>query len=209
MNKYYGFSAQDYFVMKMLNNKEGGWFLELGTNHPMGVNNTFLLEHKLGWKGLMIEYDNTYEHLYPVYRPRSRYLIADARKIDYVSELKNWNFPKDIDYLSFDLEADNRSTLEVLELFDATLLDEYRFATITFEHDVYRGDFFETRKKSREILEKRGYVLVFADVMCNETYGPYEDWYVHPALVDMERVAKVKTTESLHHLKIEQILDQI
>ena len=186
-----------------------GFFVELGSNHPVGVNNTFILEAKYGWSGLMIEYDDTFFNLYPVYRPRSQYIKDDARKIKYLEEFTKRNYPKDMDYLSFDLEADDRSTLEVLEIFDKEVLPTYTFATVTFEHDFYRGDFFETRKKSREIFEKHGYVCVFPDVKCNETYGEYEDWYVHPRLVDMEHVNKVKTTKSMHHKEIEMFLDTL
>jgi len=97
--------------------------------------------------------------------------------------------------------------LELLFLLDKKIFNEYKFATVTFEHDIYRGDFFNTREISRNIFESRGYVLVFPDVkVMNDGYEPFEDWYVHPDLVDMEYVNKIKTTDSLNCDEIKNIL---
>ena len=60
------------------------------------------------------------------------------------------------------------------------------FLKSCFENDIYNTNFDNTRLKSREIFSKRGYVCVFEDV--NNDDCPYEDWYVHPDLVDMNYV---------------------
>jgi hypothetical protein len=207
MQKYYGQSAQDYYVIKCMKEKTNGTFVEIGSNHPIGVNNTYLLENRYGWSGFMIEYDNTFEHLYPIHRPRSYYMIRDATTINFRDEFEKVGFPKNIDYLQLDLDVENRSTLTTLENLDTQVLDTYKFATITLEHDIYRGDYFETRKISREILSKRGYIIVFPDVHAGHPYGEHEDWYVHPDLVDMEFINKVKQTTSLKADEILKILD--
>jgi FkbM family methyltransferase len=114
-----------------------------------------------------------------------------------------------MDYLQIDLDVDNKSTLETLILLNETVFDTYKFATITFEHDCYRGDFYDTRNISREIFKSRGYVLVFPDV-CTEYGGegwrPFEDWYVHPDLVDMDFIHKVKQANGHPHIEISNIL---
>jgi hypothetical protein len=207
MQKFYGQSAQDYYVEKVMKGKTFGTFVEIGSNHPIGVNNTFLLEHKYGWSGFMIEYNGEYINEYKLYRPRSYHFIRDATTIDFREEFEKVNFPKNVDYLQIDLDVENRSTLTTLENMDKQVFDNYKFATITFEHDIYRGDYFETRRISREIFAKRGYVLVFPDVHAGEPYGEHEDWYVHPDLVDMDFVNKIKTTESLRSGEIVKRLD--
>ena len=53
--------------------------------------------------------------------------------------------------------------------------------------NVYHTNFDNTRLKSRDIFKKRGYVCVFEDINNGVEY-PYEDWYVHPDLVDMNYV---------------------
>ena len=148
---------QDVFVYTMTNRKRNGTFLEIGANHPITTNNTYVLESNLKWRGIMIEYDAQFRNLYTDLRPLSTFVINDATKIDYLQLLEQGNFPKEMDYLQIDLDVDNRSTLTTLELLDKTVFDHYKFATLTFEHDIYRGDFFETRKISRDILQSRGY----------------------------------------------------
>jgi hypothetical protein len=55
MQKYFGGAAQDYFVRKVLKDKTYGTFVEIGSNHPVLVNNTYILEAGLGWTGFMVE----------------------------------------------------------------------------------------------------------------------------------------------------------
>ena len=197
---YYGQSAQDYFVEAITTRKQDGYFLEIGSNHPITNNNTYMLEQKYNWKGLMVEYDKSFEPLYKTHRPNSIYKLDDARKINYRDVLDTHLFPTNIDYLSLDLDVDNKSTLDTLILLNDTVFDKYKFATITFEHDIYTGNYFDTQQISRKILLDRGYELVFPNVSVwwEGLYKPYEDWYVHPDLVDMKLINKIKVNESLN-----------
>lgn len=52
---------QDLYVLWKLNNKSGGTFVEVGTAYPSGSNNTWLLESKLKWSGVLVE-PNPYFH---------------------------------------------------------------------------------------------------------------------------------------------------
>jgi len=207
----YSQASQDIFVTNVLKHKKNGYFLEIGTNDPIIGNNSYILEKKYNFKGVLVEYEKQYEESYKKYRKNSIYIIDDARKIDYKNTLEINEFPKNIDYLQIDLDVDNKSTLETLLLFDETIFDTYKFATITFEHDFYRGDFFNTRQISREIFKKRGYCLVFPDICTDQGcvgtgWQPFEDWYVHPDLVDMNFINIIKTEKSLRNDHIKNIL---
>jgi len=186
---YNGQSEQDKFVLHILKEKRNGFFLEIGSNDPILVNNTYLLEKEYHWKGIMVEYNETFLPLYKNHRLNSIHIIEDATKIDYISILNNNNAPLHIDYLQIDLEVSNKSTIITLENLDKDVFDKYKFATITFEHDAYGYLNDDTRLKSREIFKNRGYVCVFKDV--SNGNNPYEDWYVHPDLVDMDYVNKL------------------
>jgi hypothetical protein len=201
-------ALQDLFVISILKNKKNGYFLEIGANHPITGNNTYILEKEYGWKGLMIEYDSSFEQLYKDLRPNSIYRISDARLVDYRGILDTNAFPCNIDYLQIDLDVNNKSTLDTLLLLDNTCFDKYKFATITFEHDIYTGNYFNTREISREIFKKRGYELVFPDVAVffGGRYCPFEDWYVHPDLVDMDYVNKIRSNVGLNVEEIHKIL---
>jgi|UniRef100_A0A6C0F144 hypothetical protein len=204
----YSQAGQDVFVSHATKFKKNGTFLEIGTNHPITDNNSYILETKYGWSGLLVEYNNTFESLYKIHR-KSKYIIADARTIDYRAYLDSNNFPTNIDYLQIDLDVNNRSTLDTLELFNNTVFDKYKFACITFEHDIYTGNYFNTRNISREIFKNRGYVAVFKDVrfrVKTANGDPFEDWYVNPDLVDMDYINNIKTDTSL---KWEEIIEII
>lgn len=188
-----GQALQDKFVLSVLKNKKNGYFLEIGSNHPIQINNTYILENEYNWKGLMVEYDKKWENEYKKHR-NSNYIIADATTIDYKQKFEELQFPPNMDYLQIDLEVNNGSTINTLENLNINIFPYYKFAVVTFEHDIYRGDYFNTRNRSREIFDSHGYFRVYSDVKEN---SPYEDWYVHPELVDMNFINKIKLNDSL------------
>lgn len=188
---YYSQVGQDKFILKVLKEKRNGFFLEIGSNYPIDINNTYTLEKNYNWKGIMVEYDRKFLGLYEEHRKNSVHIIEDATKIDYNKILESNNMPLEMDYLQIDLEVNNRSTLTTLQILDCDIFDKYKFATITFEHDIYTGNHFNTREKSREIFNSRGYVCVFPDICHDNPSYPFEDWYVHPSLVDMEHINKL------------------
>lgn len=198
---YYGQAEQDKFVLKILKEKKNGYFLEIGSNHPININNSYILETKYDWKGIMIEYDKTFLQLYKEHRPNSIHIINDATEVDYKNILEINKMPQTMDYLQIDLEANNGSTIKTLKKLDNEIFDNYKFATITFEHDIYHTNYANTRIESRNIFKKRGYICVFEDIN-NGGINPYEDWYVHPDLVDMNYVhhlIKINKNNYVHH----------
>ena len=147
----------------------------------------------------MVEYDKSFELLYNTHRPNSIYEINDARVVDYKKIMDENNFPSNMDYLQIDLDVNNKSTLDTLLLLNNTIFDKYKFASITFEHDIYTGNYFDTQTISRQLFKDRGYILIFPDVRVfwEGEYKPFEDWYIHPDLVNMEYINKIKTENSL------------
>jgi hypothetical protein len=89
--------------------------------------------------------------------------------------------------------VNNRSTLTTLEIFDKTVFDKHTFGVVTFEHDIYTGNFFDTQEESRRIFEKRGYVRLFSNVKAYDNYRwcEFEDWYAHPAMIDKNLIEKI------------------
>jgi hypothetical protein len=223
--RYNGQAAQDYFVRKVLKDKRNGTFLEIGSRDPIDINNTYPLEKELGWRGFMVEYEAKYEPLYREHRPNSIPLMCDATSINYKEEFEKHNFPKDIDYLQIDLEAGNGSTIATLERLEEQVFKTHRFAVVTFEHDIYqvnnapqkeREMYVRTREKSRDIFTKHGYARVYFDVQSENLENPYdpniypfEDWWVHPDLVDMDYIRQISNPKSLRFRQIVNILDSV
>jgi len=42
--KYNGQAEQDKFVLNVMKHKQNGFFLEIGSNHPIHINNSYILE---------------------------------------------------------------------------------------------------------------------------------------------------------------------
>lgn len=223
--RYNGQAAQDYFVRKVLKDKRNGTFLEIGSRDPIDINNTYPLEKELGWRGFMVEYDTSFEPLYREHRPNSIHLMRDATTINYKEEFEKHNFPKDIDYLQIDLEVSNGSTLLTLLRLEEQVFKTHRFAVVTFEHDIYGVQFAteqgkelhrKTREISRKVFLKHGYIPVFLDVQNIDPLNvdcpfhfPFEDWWVHPELVDMKYIEKITTTGTIKFTDIVNILDSM
>ena len=168
--------GQDKFVLEHLNNKKNGFFIDIGSGHPVKINNTIVLEKEYEWSGISFDYGPPYAHelsdvtmekfleIWSSYR-NTKIITGDARKHNFKKIFEENNVPKIIDYLSLDLEPPV-VTLEVLKLIP---FDEYDFRVITFEHDYYREK--STQGPSREFLKNHGYKLI-------KNVNDQEDWYV-------------------------------
>jgi len=200
---------QDLFVEKMTKDKQNGHFLTIGSNHPIFHNTSYLLETKYNWKGLLVDRDSSFEKLYKLHR-KSIWTFQDEKTINY-KDILDANFPKNMDYLQINLNVADKSTLDTFLLLNDTVFNDYKFSTITLKHDVYTGNHFDTQRITRQILLDRGYVLVFPDVCVfwEGSFKPFEDWYVHPDLIDINLINKVATTKSLTAAKISTILSGV
>lgn len=195
-----GQAQQDRFVLEMLNYKKNGIFLEIGTMDPIKINNTYLLEKDFGWKGFLFEKDAKWLPQYKKHRPNSIPTIGDAVTVDYKSLLQKNNTSSNIDYLQIDLEAANGSSLFVLQNLDKNVMDDYTFSVVTFEHDIYTSNRHNIRKLSREIFERRGYYRVFDDIHNTEPKYVYEDWYINPNFVDMDKVKTIQANNKNNYV---------
>lgn len=198
--EFNGQALQDKCVLNVTKFKKNGFFVEIGSNDPKKINNSYILEHDYDWKGIMVEYDKKWLESYKKERPNSIHVIQDATTIDYKDLFEKSNAPDNIDYLQIDLEVWNGSTIQTLRKLDAEVMDKHKFAVVTFEHDVYCNN-NNTRLESRAIFKKRGYVCVFEDICLG---NPYEDWYVHPDLVDMEYIKQLQLQNESNYITFPQ-----
>ena len=81
--------------------------------------------------------------------------------VSLIDLLKQFNAPKEIDYLSIDTEG---SEFEILSAFD---FDAYKIKVITCEHN-----FSPMRDKIRDLLLSKGYEHKYAE------FSQFDDWYV-------------------------------
>jgi len=199
---FYSQSGQDEWVVKLLNNKENGYFLDVGAYDGIESSNTAHLERELNWSGINIEANS---HAFGnLARNRSTINVHSAVSDyngtcffsgDSITEqgeevvckklttiLEEYNAPKYIDYLSIDVEG-----------HEYTILKDFDFATwtiglMTVEHNLYCWG-SENKDRLYELLTSRGFIRVVEDAPCLDTnplyyQQPYEDWYVNSTLLE-------------------------
>lgn len=175
---------QDMFVLAMLNGKRNGTYLEVGSSFPFHTSNTALLETKFDWKGISMDIDK--DCVAQFFKERKNTVLClDATKVNFEELLDSSPLGRDIDYLQLDADPPE-VTLEILHRIP---FHKYRFAVITYEHDSYRDP--STKPASREYLQSHGYQLVVSDISFNEEGCSFEDWWVHPALVNPDIVQRM------------------
>lgn len=183
---YKEFSDQEQFVLDLLDNKKGGYYVELGAFHSKNGSNTYRLENEFGWTGVSFEIVPEWHKEISENR-KNPCILGDATKFDYVKYFEENNFPEQIDYLQVDIDSGykldgrpNGNPYLSLHGLIAIPLNKYRFSIITFEHDAnmyWRNS--AMRDVQREILDSLGYSLVVRQM--------HEDWWVDPNVIDLEK----------------------
>ena len=79
--KYYSFSGVDVIIENIFRLKNNGIYVDVGCQHPIKNNNTYLL-FKKGWNGLNIDLDKDNIDLFNVARPNDQNInVAISNKI--------------------------------------------------------------------------------------------------------------------------------
>jgi len=183
-------SYQDMFILTMLKGKKNGTYLEIGAGNPYYGNNTALLEKDFGWTGISLDIEQKFVDAF-VKERKNLCLLKDATTINYDKFLTGLDMGKDIDYLQLDCDPPE-VTYKILLTIP---FEQYRFAVITYEHDYYCDESKSFRDKSRKYLESFGYVMVVGDIAPDE-WRNYEDWWIHPELIDQAVLEKMMFTNS-------------
>lgn len=188
--KYYSQAGQDAWVLKTLNFKTNGFFIDIGAYDGIEISNTYALE-KLGWKGICIEAgEKNFELLLNnrlctcintvisnyngicYFNENDKYgsIVKEGKKrfchtIEFILDLQK--APNEIDYLSIDIEG---GELNLLKTFP---FDKYIVDMITVEHNAYnRGT--ADKELIYDLLTKHGYER-FKEVSADGLH--FEDWY--------------------------------
>jgi FkbM family methyltransferase len=168
--------GQDEWVCKMLNYKPYGYFVDIGANDGITINNTYCLEKELNWRGLCVEpstrqfnkllenrsctcinkavagengtvrFKEIEDDVYAGVISDSGYEIE---AITLEKLLTDYNAPKDIDYISIDVEG---TEYEIIKDFP---FGKYRVKLWTIEHN-------QSRDNIRRRMVNNGYSFVLA-----------------------------------------------
>jgi hypothetical protein len=166
--------------MSMLQYKRNGFYVEVGGYDSKSLSNTYALETDYGWRGFALEIDKNKANKYTKERINPC-IAADAITFDYEKAFKEFNAPKQIDYLQLDIEP-APNTLACLYKIPMN----YRYSVITFEHDLYVDSVKHAviKNSAKEYLQGFGYKLIVSNVYApKNSPSPFEDWFVDPNVV--------------------------
>lgn len=185
IERNYSEAYQDMFVLTMLNGKKNGTYIEIGAGNCFYGNNTALLENQFDWEGIALDIDEKFVQAHKNERKNPCFL-KDATLINYNSFLSGLDFPNEIDYLQLDCDPPS-VTYDILLSIP---FETYKFAVITYEHDYYCDETKSFQQKSKKYLESYGYVRIVNNISPDK-FRPYEDWWVHPDLIDNDVIEKM------------------
>lgn len=170
-------AKQDYFVYT-ISKKTNGTFFDIGSHHPVDINNTYALE-RIGWSGYLFDIDPRWKNITEISRT-SKFICTDVSTFDWELFLTNENITgKTFDYLSFDVDEASLATLRRFPF------DKIQFNICTIEHDRYRFG-LNVAEEMRDIMRKNGYKIICKDI--SNQKNPYEDWYVHSSYMSDDEI---------------------
>jgi hypothetical protein len=170
--------GQDRFVSMLLEEKRGGTFFDIGAGEPQRISNTFVLERRFGWRGVLCDIGTC--GALSIERGAGNIVHGDALTLDVGSSFAILQKDGWVDFLSLDLEPPELTFLMLMRIMSHP---EGRFRVACVEHDEYRdGASGEHRRDAmRAIMLRRGYLHVQHVGM----RGPdgkanmIEDWWIH------------------------------
>lgn len=196
----YSQAGQEKFVLNTLNHPRNGYFLEFGALDPRSLSNTYCLDTVFNWKGLSFDCSNL-DLKWLNDRKNSTFIRGNALNHDYKNLFSEHSVPNIVDYLQIDIDP-ARGNLHLLKQLKEEVFHDFKFKVITYEHD-FKGQtsLIPAVEESRQIFKKAGYVPAFLNV---HNLGPsdvFEDWYVHPNLVNMSRIKHFQTVNINQYVK--------
>lgn len=185
-----GLNHREKFVIGINKEKKNGFYVELGGSDPFENSSTYTLESQYDWNGFAIEIVPELQKEYSIKR-KNQCVLGDAMTFNYLKHFDENSFPKQIDFLSINIDPGYDDTTgrmagnpaqSLLGLI-ALPLQSYRFTTIIFEHDALQHYKNNTiRDAQREILDALGYSLVHR--------GWTEDFWVDPKIMPYSEYKK-------------------
>jgi len=197
---------QDLLVLNQLNFKKKGFFVEFGAADGFNYSNTYLLEKKFKWKGILSEPGKIYHQKLLFHRK-----CKIEKKIIWKDSKSDLLFNQTLD--PFASTIDQFSFLDTNKLNRAQSSDKYKIKTISlndllkkhnapkfidylsidtegsefeilnafnfkkYKFRIITCEVFSNKKKIHNLLSKNGYTQIFSDI------SAFDNWYINKSII--------------------------
>ena len=178
-NKSFSQGSMDLILDQIFKNKKKGFYIDVGCQHPIKNNNTFLL-HKKGWNGVNIDLDESNIALFNYFRPKDHNInAAISNKIEDL-DLYYYHQKSPINTLDKNISSKQNAKIEkkikittntltnILDKIPITNIDLLSIDVEGFELKVLQG--LNLEKYNPNII-----VLEFLDLQAEKWEIPYNN----------------------------------
>ena len=156
----YSLSGIDLLVTHIFQNKKKGFFIDIGCNHPVYNNNTYLL-YKKGWRGINVDLDKQSIDLFNIYR-----------KHDFNKNVAVSSVSKEVDLYFYH----NKSAINTLNKtsaeFQKAIPKEVRKITTNTLNSIILESSFADKKVDFLSIDVEGYELEVLKGFDLKKYSP-------------------------------------
>lgn len=192
---------QDLVVLSALNFKKKGYFVEFGAVDGIKFSNTYLLEKKFGWSGILVEPDinnrsklqknrNSILDFRCVWK-KTKHVISffisnynlyslaakDIEKSTHKSKLNEGVF-MDVETVRLDHLLDEHEAPRLIDYLsidtegsEFDILSSFNFKKYKFQVITVEHNYTDKREKIFKLLTKNGYIRKYANL------SKFDDWY--------------------------------
>ena len=173
----YSQAGQDIFALELFGDK--GTYIDIGSGLPAKGNNSYLLEVKNNWSGFCLDFDISQKiNWEKCPERRNKVYWHDATIFDYKNATTENKLPIDIDFLSCDIDPQEKTFLALKKVFT----DGLRPKSIAFETDFYREK-TDYSLLAELFLKPYGYEIGVRNVYSGlKKKKIFETWFVHKSL---------------------------
>ena len=196
---------QDIFVLNELNYKKGGFFVEFGATDGVNLSNTFLLEKKFNWNGILAEpAKNFHKKLFQnrnckidtrlVWKNSHNKLLFNQSKIPELSTIKSFSKSDlNIRIATKKYYVETVSLIDLLIKFNAPkvidylsidtegseyeILNNFNFNKYKFRIITCEHNFMKNRNLIYKLLASKGYKRK------NSEISEFDDWYINESII--------------------------
>ena len=195
---------QDLFALNQLNFKKNGFFLEFGATDGINLSNTYLLEKKFNWNGILAEpakvyhkelseNRNCYIEKKLVWKDSKSKLTFVETSVKELSTIKEYSkFDSHIRKTHKQYTVDTISLNDLLKKYNAPniidylsidtegseldILNNFDFNTYQFRVITCEHNYSSNRDKIYDLLSNNGYKRVMSNI------SQFDDWYIKTSI---------------------------